>query len=117
MAYDVGVFFRLVIAAFATWRLAFLVAREEGPWGVFGRVRRFVGLRVPGGLFTCVKCVSMWIAMPFAVFVHCAWPEVIVVWLALAGVSALIDEVTRQPFEWRDVGETQVPDQRGRDES
>jgi hypothetical protein len=99
MAFDGGVFFRFLIAALATWRLAFLLARERGPWDVFGRLRRSVG-GVAGELLTCVKCVGLWVSVPFAFFVGREWVELVVVWLALAGVAALIDEWTKPPFEW-----------------
>jgi len=102
MTADGGVFFRFLIAALATWRLAFLVARERGPWGVFARVRQRVGRGVIGELLECVKCGGLWIAVPFAFFVGRDRWELIVVWLALAGATALIDECTRQPFEWHD---------------
>jgi hypothetical protein len=65
MTVDAGVFFRFLIAALATWRLAFLVARERGPWDIFGRFRRGAG-RVVGDLVSCIKCVGVWVAIPFA---------------------------------------------------
>jgi hypothetical protein len=99
---DSGAFFRFMIAALAAWRLAFLLARERGPWNVFGRLRRGVGSGIVGELLSCVKCVGLWAAVPFAFFVRGDWWELVVVWLALAGVVALIDEWTRPPFEWRD---------------
>jgi hypothetical protein len=98
---DSGLVFRFVIAALATWRLAFLLARERGPWNVFGRLRREVG-GIVAELLSCVKCVGLWVAIPFAFFVRGDWVELIVIWLALAGVTALIDEWTRPPFEWRE---------------
>jgi hypothetical protein len=101
MTVDVGVFFRFLIAALAIWRLAFLLAREQGPWNVLSRLRRSARGNVVGALFTCVKCVGLWVSIPFAFFVRGEWPEVVVIWLALAGVTALIDEFTRPPFEWQ----------------
>jgi len=100
MTFDGGVFFRFLIAALATWRLAFLLARERGPWDVFGRMRRGAS-GVAGELLKCVKCVGLWVAVPFAFFVRGDWWELVVIWLALAGVTALIDEWTRPPFEWQ----------------
>lgn len=102
MTLDSAVFFRFLIAALATWRVAFLMARERGPWGIFARLRQSTGGLI-GGLLQCVKCVGLWVAVPFALFVRGAdWPELVVIWLALAGVTALIDEWTRPPFEWQE---------------
>jgi hypothetical protein len=102
MTFDASVVFRFVIAALATWRLAFLLARERGPWDVFARMRRGAGTGMIGELLKCVKCVGLWVAVPFAFFVRGEWGELVVVWLALAGVTALIDEWTRPPFEWQE---------------
>jgi len=61
-----------------------------------------VGSGVVGELLKCVKCVGLWVAIPFVFFVRGDWWELIVIWLALAGVTALIDEWTRPPFEWQE---------------
>ena len=92
--------FRFVLAALAAWRLAFLVAREDGPFRVFARARRALGRGA-----ACVKCVGVWFSIPLAFFVGGTWVELLVVWLALAGVVALVDEWTRPPFEWREAGD------------
>jgi hypothetical protein len=94
--------FRFVLAALATWRLAFLLAREDGPGKALSRLRGWLGKGFLGESFRCVKCVSVWVAVPFAFFVGGDWPELLVTWLALAGVAALIDEGTRPPFEWQE---------------
>jgi Protein of unknown function (DUF1360) len=109
MITDGGVLFRFVIAALATWRLAFLLARERGPHGVFDWLRHRAGRGLAGELLSCVKCTSFWIAIPFAFFVRGTWTEMVVIWLALAGMAAVIDEWTRPPFEWQ---ETQEPQSR-----
>jgi len=100
--------FRFVVAALATWRLAFLLAREDGPWRLFARLRSGVGGTFPGQLLQCVKCVSLWVAMPFALFVKGDWSELLVIWLALSGVTALIDEWMRPPFEWQETKDNEV---------
>jgi hypothetical protein len=102
------VVFRFVLAALATWRLAFLVAREDGPGNCFARIRRTLGAGVLGGLMSCVKCSGMWIAIPFAWYVQGTWVELLVVWLALSGVTALIDEWTRPPFEWQETNDNEL---------
>jgi hypothetical protein len=102
MTFDTSVFFRFLIAALATWRVAFLLARERGPWDLFARLRRSTGTGVVSELLTCVKCVGLWVAIPFAFFVRGEWVDLIVIWLGLAGVTALIDEWTRPPFEWQE---------------
>jgi hypothetical protein len=94
--------FRFLLAALATWRLAFLMAREDGPWRMFARLRNRLDAGLLSQLLGCVKCVGMWVSIPFAFFVRGDWAELVVIWLALAGVTALIDEWTRPPFEWQE---------------
>ena len=91
--------FRFVLAALAAWRLAFLVAREDGPFRALARLRPRLGRGA-----ACVKCVGVWASAPLAFFVGGTWVELLVTWLALAGVVALIDEWTRPPFEWHEAG-------------
>ena len=93
--------FRFVLASLAAWRLAFLVVREHGPYQTFERARKWAGEGFVGQLVSCVKCVGVWIAVPFALFVGGTNVELLVTWLAIAGVVALIDEVTKPPFEWQ----------------
>ena len=108
--WDTGlhVAFKFVLAALAVWRVSFLVAREDGPWDAFARFRRGVGRGVLEKLFGCVKCVSVWVAIPFTFFVGGGWVERIVVWLALSGVASLIDEWTRPAFEWKETSDDEL---------
>lgn len=94
--------FRFLLAALATWRLAFLLAREDGPWRIFARLRNKLDVSFFRQLLGCVKCAGMWVSIPFAFFVRGDWAELVVIWLALAGVTALIDEWARPPFEWQE---------------
>jgi hypothetical protein len=94
--------FRFVLAALATWRLAFLLVREDGPWELSARLRNWLSEGFFGKLSGCVKCIGFWVAFPLAFFVGGSWVELTMVWLALAGVAALIDEWTRPPFTWKE---------------
>ena len=102
------ILFRFLLAALATWRLAFLLSREEGPGRLVARFREGLGDGFLGQLCRCVKCAGMWVSIPFAFFVGGSWTELVVIWLALAGVTALIDEWTRPPFEWQETNDNEL---------
>ena len=86
------------LAAFAVYRVARMVAEEDGPAFVFKRLRGSftndkssiaVGLR-------CFYCISFWVALPITVLLVVAggwdmwlWP---IWWLGLAGAAAKIYE-------------------------
>ena len=87
-----------ILAAFAIYRAARMVAEEDGPGFVFKRVRdRFsndkrafdVGLR-------CVYCIGFWVALPVVVmvvaFADWDWRLFPIWWLGLAGAAAKIHE-------------------------
>ena len=49
----------LLLLALATWRLAYLIANEKGPFDLITRFRARFSL---GGLTTCIYCLSIWCA-------------------------------------------------------
>ena len=75
----------VLLVALATWRLAYFVSSESGPFAFMQRLRAKNDL---GGLLTCPKCVSIWAAglMVFLVFT----PLVFVVWVFAVSGAALM---------------------------
>jgi hypothetical protein len=89
--------FRFLLAVLAVWRLTHLVAKEEGPWSVFDRLR----LMIPGRLLSCFYCVSVWIAAPFVWFTGGSAIEKFVSWWAMSGAAILLEKVTEEKLEIR----------------
>jgi hypothetical protein len=89
--------FRFVLAVLATWRVAHLVAREDGPFDVVLRVRARAGSGVLGQLMDCPYCLSLWIAAPWAFWIGHVAIEWIAVWLATSGGASLLERVTWRP--------------------
>ena len=83
---------KFAIATLAVWRLTHLLAHEDGPADILKRLRRLA----PTKLFTCFYCLSVWIALPFALFVTYNWTERFVTWWALSGAAMVIEKLTRQ---------------------
>lgn len=103
-----------VILALATWRLSNMLVDEDGPWMVFEHLRLKAGLQppaipglprdtdppgeMPGTLFTCVWCLSVWIALFFAAL-FLIEPQISVglaIPFALSAISCLIDRWSKQ---------------------
>lgn len=92
----------MVLAAFAVYRGARMVATEEGPAEMFVRLREWAGAYDLGenGLaesslgrgIACPYCVGVWLAFPAAAAVlwPTQWTTFGLVWLGLAGAQALI---------------------------
>lgn len=92
-----------IVIAFAVFRLTSLLHRESGPFAIFDKFRYMIGIRNEGGriiarnelaeAFICFMCLSVWIALPFAlVFFGISW-EAFLYWLAFSGAAILIERV------------------------
>lgn len=75
----------LLTLGLATMRLSMLLAHEEGPWNMFGRLRHAVGVRydetsqpygttmVARGMM-CIYCNSVWLGL-FFTMAWLLWPD------------------------------------------
>lgn len=89
----------VVISGLAGWRIASLFLNEEGPWGIFEKVRKLIGIK-PGPvtgflptLFTCIYCLSLWVSLA-AYFIYVFLPEAAMI-IAAATVVILVDKAAR----------------------
>ena len=85
---------RFVLGALATWRVAHLIAEEDGPADVVVRLRSRAGDGVLGAAMDCLYCLSVWVAAPLAVTVAPRRRDVALTWLALAGAACLLERAT-----------------------
>ena len=80
-----------VIGVLAVYRVAHMLAREDGPFDVFSLVREKVGQDswVGRGLH-CVLCISFWLSLPAALLVGLPW---LMGWLGIAGGVLVIHAI------------------------
>jgi len=76
------------MGALATWRLAHLLAYEDGPADLVLKLRAAAGATFLGRLMDCVHCTALWVAMPFAALVGHDLATWTLAWLALAGAAS-----------------------------
>jgi hypothetical protein len=50
----------ILILALATWYVAHVLTRTDGPYGVFRNLRKAMPM---GGMLTCMTCAAIWIAV------------------------------------------------------
>jgi hypothetical protein len=91
---------RFGLAALATWRLAHLVAEEDGPGNSIARLRARARAGWAGELMDCFYCLSLWVAVPFAFTVGGRRRETPIAWLALSGAACLLERVTQERGAW-----------------
>ncbi len=83
--------FEFVLATLAVWRVTHLVVAEDGPFNLIARLRRAAGSGFWGTLLDCFYCLSLWIAIPFAIWLGSSWGKRILFWLAISGAAILIN--------------------------
>ena len=88
---------RCVLAVLATWRVAHLIAREDGPFDLVLRVRARAGSGVLGQQMDCPYCLSLWVAAPWAFWIAHGPAEWIAVWLAVSGGASLLERMCPEP--------------------
>ncbi|GAB3387141.1 DUF1360 domain-containing protein [Lysobacter fragariae] len=84
----------LLIAVLATWRVAHLFAREDGPFDLIVRLRVALGDGMLGRAMDCVYCLSLWLAIPFAFLLANDVARWIAAWLAISGGAALLERLS-----------------------
>jgi hypothetical protein len=84
----------LVLSVFAIWRLTHLFGKEDGPFNIIFLLRRKAGNSFFGKLMDCFYCLSIWMAVPFALGLGRSWIERFIVWLALSGAACLLEQAT-----------------------
>lgn len=100
----------ILIFGLATWRIASLLVREEGPFHVFEKFREWSGIRhgldgeielIPpnllAGILSCVWCCSIWVAFGLWIF-HFIFP-IAATWfataLSLSAVAIVFDKFVK----------------------
>lgn len=79
-----------VLCALAVWRLSHLLACEDGPFDLVVRLRQRVGNGFFGRLMDCYYCVTVWIAIPFALLLTHDVITGLVTWMALSGAASAL---------------------------
>lgn len=81
------------VALLGVWRITHLLAVEDGPGDVIVQLRTITRSRSWGNLLDCFQCVSLWVAVPFAIALGSEWLEQLMLWPALSGAAILLDRI------------------------
>ena len=77
------------IACLATWRLTYLLNRENGPFDVIVKIHLAAGDGFFGQLLRCFLCLSLWVAAPMAWCISSNLLEWFLTWLGLSGAACI----------------------------
>ena len=92
-----------ILISLSVWRLAHMIAKEDGPFDIFFRIRVKLGAffnpatgnwestNVFGAMLLCPLCLSVWFAIPFAIFYTENVRTGILCWLASSAIASLLE--------------------------
>ena len=87
---------RFLLCVLATWRVSHFFVLEDGPWDIVVKLRIWLGDSVVGSLMDCFYCTSVWIALPITVLIAYDLWSWIVLWPALSGAAALLEQASQR---------------------
>ena len=87
-------FYAFVLGSLAVWRVTHLFSAEDGPFDLIVRLRRLAGSGVVGKLLDCFYCLSLWVAVPFALLLEDTLKQRVLLWLALSGAAGLLQRLS-----------------------
>ena len=79
-----------VLGVFAVWRITSLFTNEDGPLDMFEFIREHLN---PFGVFDCFWCTSLWVAIPFTLYLSTSLFEFILYLSALSAGAILLQEL------------------------
>ena len=86
--------YMFLVGVLAVWRVTHLLQAEDGPGNIVVHLRRLAGHSFLGRLMDCFYCLSLWIAVPFAVLCAETQQEGFLLWLAFSGGAILLERAT-----------------------
>jgi hypothetical protein len=87
-------FYWLILGILTVWRITHFLQAEDGPWDAVIRLRRSVGEGFWGKLLDCFYCLSVWVAVPFALLLGESWRECALLWPSLSAGAILLERIT-----------------------
>src|SRR5258708_4184096 len=84
-------FYWLILGSLAVWRISYLLASESGPRNLLGKMRQGLARWLGSELASCLYCLSVWIAAPFAFFLGESWKQRLLLWPALSAGSIIVE--------------------------
>jgi hypothetical protein len=87
----------VALGILAVWRATHLLNAEDGPADLLVRFRRLAGAGFWGKLLDCFYCLSLWIAVPFALWLGEDAKERFLLWLGFSAGAILLERQSAPP--------------------
>ena len=88
----------LLLAVLSAYRLAQMIALEDGPFDLLAKWRELIGADKQSNWlqrgFSCPDCISFWTALFVALLLPITWPQFALNWLGIAGACLILNRIT-----------------------
>ena len=91
--------YHLIIGLLSVWRVTHLLHTEDGPFEIFFRMRQRLRTGFLGSLFHCFYCLSIWVAIPAAIWFGHAFMDTLLLVLSFSGGAILLERITSKTNE------------------
>lgn len=91
---ELSIEMQFLLCTLAVWRLTHLFVAEDGPWDLIFLLRKKLGNSIAGKAMDCFYCLSIWMAIPFAMLISLDWTARIICWLSLSGAACLLEQLS-----------------------
>lgn len=85
-----------ILSILCVWRITHLLSKEDGPFDLVFKLRKKAGAVFFASLLDCFYCVSIWVALPFGLWLGHNWWEKMLYWLAISGAACLLQKLTEK---------------------
>ncbi|WP_299104042.1 DUF1360 domain-containing protein [uncultured Tenacibaculum sp.] len=85
--------FTFILMMLAIWRITYLFSHEDGPLDVVIKIRMQLGQSFFGNLLDCFYCLSVWVAIPFAVWKANSIENFFLLWFSLSGAVCILQKL------------------------
>lgn len=82
-----------ILIAFAIWRITYLFSHEDGPFDIIIKLRMQLGQGFFGNLLDCFYCLSIWTAIPFAIWKADSFENFLLFWFSLSGAVCILQKI------------------------
>ncbi len=84
--------FTFLLMGLAVWRISHLLSQEDGPFNLVIKFRSKLGQGFFGSLLDCFYCLSLWIALPLAIWNGGTTAVILLHWAALSGFACVLEK-------------------------
>lgn len=84
--------FAFLLMGLAVWRISHLLSQEDGPFDLVIKFRSKLGQGYFGSLLDCFYCLSLWVALPLAIWNGGTTAVILLQWVALSGFVCVLEK-------------------------